>query len=230
MTYGNGLFIAASGAASGAAVLASSTDGITWTSVGPTTGGWTMYASAYGNGLYIVGGNANILVSTDGTTWTTGSTAFNGSNFMRAITYAEGLYVVGGDGLGIVQTSTDAVTWTTRSIGGGTNYVRGLGYGKGLFVAVGQNGIYNSTDAITWTSQTGGGIAVAYGSDAFVSGGSTLRYSTDGITWTTQTDIFGSTLINTITHANGLFLAAGDTGRLSTVSASEKYTVQIHKI
>lgn len=229
VTYGNGLFIAASGAASGARVLSSSTDGITWTSVGPTTGGWTMYASAYVNGLYLVGGNSNLLVSTDGATWTTRTTSFNGGNYMRAITYAEGLYVVGGDGLGIVQTSTDAVTWTTRSLGG-VNGIRGIAYAKGAFVAVGSSGVYNSTDAITWTSQTGGGLAVVYGSDAFVSGGATLKYSTDGITWTTQTDIFGSTNINTLTHANGLFLAAGDTGRLSTVRASAKYTVQIHKV
>jgi hypothetical protein len=113
--------------------------------------------------------------------------AYNGSN----------LYVAAGQS-GILWTSTDGKTWTSRTSGFGANTIYGVGYGNGLFVIVGAAGLLStSTDGITWTARTSGFAAiniyaVTYANSLWVAvgtgGGTTntggLSYSSDGLTWT----------------------------------------------
>ena len=99
-------------------------------------------------------------------------------NEIRTICYGNGLFVYGGDS-GVVETSTDGITWDTRT-SGTTSTIYALTYGNGLFVY----GSYGGPNAYIGTS-------------------------TDGITWQTNkigvsTNL--STQVSTITYGNGLFV------------------------
>lgn len=113
--------------------------------------------------------------------------AYNGSN----------LYVAAGSG-GMLATSGDGITWTSRTSGFGSNTINSVAYGNGVWVAVGANGtIASSSDGTTWTVRTANFSTytinrVIYANSTFVAvgagGGSTnlggITYSTDGTTWT----------------------------------------------
>jgi len=112
---------------------------------------------------------------------------YNGSN----------LYVAAGTS-GVLYSSPDGITWTSRTSGFSTNTIRKVAYGNGLWVAVGNSGtLTTSTDGITWTARTANvstntiydvkyansiWVAVAAGGGVTNTGG--IIYSTDGITWT----------------------------------------------
>lgn len=150
---------------------------------------------------------------TTGAKGTTGF-AFNGTN----------LYVaVGQDGN--LFSSSDAITWTSRTSGFGTQTINSVAYGAGIFVAVGYNGlITTSTDGITWTSRTSGMstnriirvrylnntqfIAVGAGANG---GSGGITTSTDGITWTKRTTpTTSSDGLFDVAFGNGNYVAIGD--------------------
>jgi hypothetical protein len=115
------------------------------------------------------------------------SIAYNGSN----------MYVAVGNG-GVLYSSPDAITWTSRTSGFGSNDIKKVAYGNGLWVAVGASGtLTTSSDGITWTARTANMSTndirnVVYSNSIWVAvgagGGTTntggITYSTDGITWT----------------------------------------------
>lgn len=109
------------------------------------------------------------------------------------VAFGNGVYVAVGSGS--FATSTDGITWTTRTSPSGLNH-NGITFGSGLFVTTVSNGItstsiYTSTDGITWTARTSpstGYQGVFFGNSLFVAFGSTIvSTSTDGITWTSRT-------------------------------------------
>jgi hypothetical protein len=58
--------------------------------------------------------------------------------------------------IGTILTSSDAITWTSRT-SGTSNKLRGITYGNSPLVAVGKSGtILTSYDATTWTSRISG--------------------------------------------------------------------------
>jgi len=99
---------------------------------------------------------------------------------------------------GSYQTSTDGISWTTRTNPYGASLPGALGYGAGLYVAAPttSGGYYTSTDAVNWTLRTrpppsfGFSTCLVYANGRYVLGGSTssslayLGWSTDGIVWT----------------------------------------------
>jgi hypothetical protein len=128
-------------------------------------------------------------------TWTLRTTGTSGFN---AIAYnGSNLYVAVG-GSGVLYSSTDGKTWTSRTSGFGANQIYHVAYGNGLFVAVGATGlITTSTDGTTWTARTSGfgslniyralyansiWVVVGAGGGATNTGG--VSYSSDGLTWT----------------------------------------------
>jgi hypothetical protein len=153
-------------------------------------------------------GNSGKYLTTDGTTasWGTVSVPIKWTNRLSpASTYrfneiaynGSNLYVAVGNN-GTLYSSSDGITWTSRTSGFGTTAIFTVAYGNGLFVAAGNSGILTtSTDGITWTARTSNmgsnqiqqvvyansvWVGVGYGGGTTNTGG--IIYSTDGITWT----------------------------------------------
>jgi hypothetical protein len=147
------------------------------------------------------------------TTETIRKIAYNGSN----------LYVGVGAG-GELYTSSDAITWTSRTSGFGTTDINSVAYGNGLWVAVGSSGtLRTSTDGITWTARTANmatedindvvyanSLWVAVGGGGGTSNSGGIIYSTDGITWTrkSQSLTVGSTYFSVIWNGTNWIVGA----------------------
>jgi len=184
-----------------------------------------IYAAAYGNDVWAIGGYyGRIITSTDTITWTTRTSNFspNYPSAVYALGHGNNLWVAGGQG-GQLRTSTDAITWVTRTSNFGNYRIVEVAYGNNLWVATGFDGqIRSSTDAITWVTQTsnfGNTIvrSVAYGNNLWVASGyyGQLRTSTDAITWVTQTSNFTGAIV-AVAYGNNLWAIGGAEGRLRT--------------
>lgn len=160
--------------------------------------------AVYGNGIFIATGAVFRSYSYDGINWT--HLTPSGWNCDR-IAFGNGLFVgvgyasIGSPGVltGFVFTSTDGLTWTSRTPAANI-WWQDITFGNGLFVAVAQTGTGNrvmtSPNGITWTSRTTPMDAnfkgVAYGNGVFVAvstggagvTGGNVMTSPDGITWT----------------------------------------------
>lgn len=184
------------------------------------TSNWTQQNSNTSNNLngfgcglsncVIVGNSGTILYSTTLTnlgSWTVASSPtgnqLNGVSYLLPITggYYGGLYVAVGAS-GTIITSSDGITWTSRTSGTANNLNSVVcGYNSSFgCVAVGSNGtILTSPDGITWTSRTSGttnklnDIALYNGSYTVAGDSGTLLTSTNSTTWTTQTTGIGAT-------------------------------------
>ena len=176
----------------GTNTLSTSYDGITWTSRSIGTGHWG--AAAYGNGTWVVieaayGTSQQSATSTDGgITWTVHPTALPASGTWQAITFGNGTFVAVGQNL--CATSTDGITWTSRTVPNAA--WQAVAYGNGVFAAVPNSGSSNaisSPDGVTWTTHTlPGGYtweSLVYGTYfvAIANASTTFCYSTDGLTW-----------------------------------------------
>ena len=91
--------------------------------------------------------------------------------------------------------STDGITWTTRTLPTNDSWT-GLTFGNNTFVAVagGFSTAASSTDGITWAARTlpaeANWRATTFGNNTFVAvanDSTTAATSTDGITWTLRT-------------------------------------------
>jgi hypothetical protein len=128
------------------------------------TAGLSLTVSASGGG----GGGGGRGV---GTTWTL---RFQGFNDLNGVIYGNNTFVAVGD-YGIILTSPDGVTWTSR--GSWTSrWLFGVTYGNNTFVAVGEGGtILTSPDGVSWTQQTSPTRewlrGVTYGNGLFVAVG-----------------------------------------------------------
>jgi hypothetical protein len=212
-----------------------------------TQGSWTTRTSnfgnthidsvAYGNNLWVAGGNyGQLRTSTNATTWTTRTSNF-GNTDINSIAYGNNLWVAAGDA-GQLRTSTDAITWTTRTSDftnqyGPTN-IFAVAYGNSLWVAGGDYGkLRTSTDAITWDEQTSNFgntaiLSVAYGNNLWVAGGNDgqLRTSTDAITWVTRTSNFGVYTITSVGYDSNLWVAGGTAGLIRTSTDGTTWTTR----
>jgi hypothetical protein len=145
------------------------------------------------------------------------------------------VWVMAGD-YGILATSTDCVSWTTRTSTFGTSNIYEVAYnGSNLWVAVGYSGtLRSSTDGITWTTRTSGFTTnniytVCSGTPTakWVIGGqnNNVRSSTDGITWTARTGGFAAgEAIVAARWATSKYVAAGDYGRIASSTDAVTWT------
>jgi hypothetical protein len=236
ITYGNGKFVAVG---TGSEILSSS-DGITWSSSTPATDD-DLSGVAYGNNQFVAVGSDNgtlggaVLTSPDGVAWTRHTTGTNITLF--AVAYGKDQFVaVGGVGIGyrevtlnsqgVVLTSPDGITWTSRPPGN-TTTLEGVAYGNNLFVAVGLGGtVLSSSDGITWTNQGSGYDdflgGVAYGNGQFVAVGGgygpndgIIVSSPDGVNWTIrQRGISLYAPYYGVTFGNNTFVVVGHNGAI----------------
>jgi cytoskeletal protein CcmA (bactofilin family) len=205
--------------------------GNVWTTVTSNFGTTLILSIAYGNGLWVAGGNFGpIRTSTDGSTWTTVTSNF-GTTSIQSVAYGNGLWVAGGY-TGQIRTSTDGSTWTTVTSNFGTTNINSVAYGNGLWVAGGYTGqMRTSTDGSTWTTVTSNFgdttiRSIAYGNGLWIAGGNygQMRTSTDGSTWTTVTSNFGNSLVFSIAYGNGLWIAGGLSGQMRTSTDGSTWT------
>jgi hypothetical protein len=196
--------------------IINSSDGSTWTVLTPRANN-TIYAAAYGNNRYVaVGGNAtaSILTSGDGgATWTPAGTppVIN----LRGVGYGNGTFVVVGQS-GSIYTSTDCLTWSSRS-SGTTNYLYSVAYLNNAFIAVGANStILTSPDGVAWKKATSvpSGLlllGVAYANGRYVAVSQTgygIITSADGNSWvyaTINSVSLTSFVFKNLAYGNGVF-------------------------
>ena len=147
---------------------------------------------------------------------TTGTTA--ASQFRSPPVYNGTTWVAANDTLAQYKTSTDGLTWTTRTgVTAATANARSLAYGAGVFVAVGNGAASSSPDGITWTNRASfpatltafsvvwnGSLFVCVGSNAG-SAGTVAATSPDGITWTSRTIVSG--IYTFLAYGAGLWVA-----------------------
>lgn len=173
-----------------------STNGVTWTMrTLPATSG--SYDAVAANGSTVVAINTTVVngvYSTDGGATWAGVTL---GTAIRGITFAAGLFVIVGNA-GLIKTSPDGITWTTRSspVGQTTNNWQQVVRGSTKFVAVSNAGTIramSSTDGITWTAATatisGSWAGLGTSGSLFVatqSSGGAFMTSTDGLAWTSR--------------------------------------------
>ena len=187
IAFGNGLFVAIAGGATGNTTsYATSPDGLTWTVRTMPDSYWA--AITFGGGLFVAtawGSNA-AATSPDGLTWTA-RTMPSSANWACVI-YGGGLYLAISNSTA-AATSTDGINWTSRTMpANGSGW--SAAYGNGLYVAAfDATSLCTSPDGITWTLRQSslfngglGGVTFANGIFvAFHSGGAIVSY--DGIAW-----------------------------------------------
>ena len=224
VTFGNGMFIAASGAK-----IAYSTDGRSWMAINfPFSSSTHIRGIAYANERWVlVAQGGNTAYSTDGINWTAVTTdALSGSNLERSgsIVFNNNRFVAVCNGR--MAYTSDGQSWTAVSNTGlSTGSIRGIAFGNNRYVDVGNNGMAYSTDGISWTAVTpnpGGFEAIAFGNNRYVAVGPNGRmsYSTDGTSaWTTIGNTgFGTTNdddILDVAYGNGRFVAVGEQGQIA---------------
>jgi len=138
-------------------VIYSSTNGTTWNYASRNLG--LSPALVYLNGKYYSTFGSTIVNSTDAITWVYQSIGVDGAQF-AGLAYGNSTYVAVGN-TGLIRSSTDGTTWTSRTFAAGpTNPAwQQCIYADSKFVIVGYQGdgsgaIQTSTDGITWTNRT----------------------------------------------------------------------------
>lgn len=199
--------------------VATSSDGITWTtrSIGTTD---TICAAAFGGGTYVVvggafGSSAAIYSSTNLTSWTNRSPSSVVQ--LTGVARSGSIFVAVGTSGGVIWSSPDGATWTSRN--SGTSGFRGIVFGGSTFVAFGDSAseVRTSTDGITWTARTSNAAnslsAGAYGNSSFIIGGQNgvMVTSTDGITWTLLARSYTGTYF-----VNNVYIVCGSSGLLTS--------------
>lgn len=189
--------------------VATSPDGVTWTSrTAATADNWRAVAAS-GSVVVAVSSAGTVMSSTDAITWTSRTAAE--ANAWRGVCWASGLSLfvaVANSGTHRVMTSPDGITWTARTAAAALNW-RGVCWSTAqtLLVAVasdaGTGSVMTSPDGTTWTQQTtasltptvltSGNAVVCWSPGialfafcAVVGGNPKVMTSPDGVTWTAR--------------------------------------------
>lgn len=207
-----------------AGVIVTSPDGVTWTArTSGTSYNLVGVCWAAGLGLFVACGNdsggfnAEIRTSPDGITWTQRYAAANPPALNGVATNAAGTTVIAFGTAGLILSSTNGTSWTSRTSQFSTDIILQATWNGSLFVAVGGSGkISTSPDGITWTARTSGtvngliGVAAnpATGRTVATGGTGTVITSADGITWGTGNVLqsLGSGNIIQIGFGDGAFI------------------------
>jgi hypothetical protein len=242
-TGSSNLYVAVGAAATPAATIETSRDGITWSNV--LSGGFSVQGNhiAWGGGRWAAAGTdatpANSLqYSADGQSWlaASGATFSSQANF---VAYNGRLWIaVGQDSTpaNTIKYSLDGITWS-NSVGLGFSVAgRAVAWNGFLWVAVGQdslaaNSIQYSSDGITWQASAGGGNyattqnTIAWGGSYWLAGGSVsaigngISYSKDGINWISASAPFEAS-VNELLWNGRVWIAAATDNSVTNIAYS----------
>ena len=206
-------------------VVFTSSDGTTWNELPNSTSENRLYGCTYGNGLYVLVGDAgSIVVSSDLGNWTevTGyhrsaitAIASSGSLCIASALPMEHVYSSFPDFTTLV--STNGLNWTVSSTN--TPAMVDLTSANGQFVGVSQNGIYSTTDGYNWENafsftNTLHGVRNLNGQFFAVGDNGTILESTDGTNWN-NLSVMTSGSLSGVAYGNGVYLAAGSAAATS---------------
>lgn len=190
----NGLFFVG-GSGNSTSRLYSSPDGITWTERTLAFGASNVAVTgiAYSGTRYVAVAALGYRSYSDNlTAWTAAGQAPSDA---RGVAFGSGTFVHTVASTAEVFTSTDGITWTSRTLPGICG--DSIAFGAGRFVIVGAAGaMYQSTNGISWTAITSGTTSglgrVVFGGGAFFvssNASSFFSRSLDGITFESLTDL-----------------------------------------
>lgn len=225
VNFFNGKFYyAANGSAIAENTAAGIVAGTTWTLRTSTVSSGLIGIATNGSRLLICGTAGAIVTSDDGITFTsrTGNNAtLNGAAF------GNGTYVVVGNainGSGLIAT-VDPVTFAyQRRVSGVNVSILSVRFISGVFYAAASSGrLFTSTDGITWSViETGTTAALTdFASNGTVNVASgtvgVIRFATGLSGWASASGV-PNVSYGGISHANGLFVAVGNSGTIITSS------------
>ena len=230
IAYGDGAWVAISSGGVGNSPSATSfSNGAGWRAYSlPTADTWAKVKYGKGKFVAISASNGTAAYSTNaGQTWQTGSGL--PTAIWTGLAYGKGVFVAVATSSATAASSTDGVTWTTRTLPSNTNW-SSVAYGNNKFVAVSSSSSKTaySVDGITWYQSylpiTAG--LVEYGQGVFlaITASSAVAYtSEDGLQWTTRTvspDSYGGMAYGLAsTSYTGYFVTAGSVSAASRISA-----------
>jgi hypothetical protein len=206
MIYANNLFVAAIGS-----TIKTSPDATTWTTQTTTGSGGILDIKFFDGKFVAVGSSGSIRTSATGTgTWSTRTSPTAGS--ISRVSFGNGLWV--GVGVGIIVTSSDAVTWSLTSLASNYNHVE---YNNGAWVAYGSsNTIIRSTTGTGWTfvkRDLQQPRSIGFGNNTWtaVGGAGEITTSLDLNNWTFRTSNTANQL-NNVVYKNNQWMAVGNSG------------------
>lgn len=180
----------------------------------------------------VVGYGGRRVMSRDGVTWEhfveIDPNGGDDNNLFRGVCYGNGLFVaVGGASNGITMTSTDGITWKNENRTPRAWLGNAAPLGQ-MFVSAGGNGLrVRSLDrGRTWQDDPGYQpihyrdvaasaafvVAVGHNYDTTPNVG-VVATTSDGTAWTER--VHSGEPFNKVAFGNGVFVAAGDTGRVA---------------
>jgi hypothetical protein len=220
MIYANNLFVAGIGGS-----IKTSPDATTWTTQITTGSGGILDIKFFDGKFVAVGSSGSIRTSATGTgTWSSPTSPTAGS--ISRVSFGNGLWV--GVGVGIIVTSSDAVTWSLISLASNYNHVE---YNNGAWVAYGSsNSIIRSTTGTSWTFvnrdlQQPRSIEFGNGAWTAVGAGGEITTSLDLNNWTFRTSGTANQL-NRIVYRNNTWVAVGASGTIVTSTDAINWTTR----
>jgi hypothetical protein len=242
IVYGNGKFVAGGSGDGLKGVIATSTDGITWTAQTNHPFDSSVSLIVFGNGKFVAvgsGGNnyGKMAYSSDGITWTAVADTKIPYRYIH-VAYGNGKFIAYGENIDLISYSSDGATWTAL-----TDHpfqqthagVDGIAYYNNKFYAWGFNFsesydlfLTTSTDGITWTDLIPTSLSrepisitkkIAYSNGKFVLGYYIYGYNYGNLILTSSdglewTPVF-KTSVNAIAYGNGKFVAGGSDGQMA---------------
>lgn len=195
--------------------------GLTWVSRNADVGSNRLWGVASSGALRVAIGDTVVTRSVNGTTgWTNTGIALPFASG-RSIVWHNSLFIAAGfdsSFLGVIATSPDGITWTTRL--SGVDQLFNVALAGDLLIATGANGaIFTSTNGTSWTARTSGTSltlrGATKGDSTYVIVGDVgkILTSSDGVSWTNQPSGVSNALWD-VTWVFSQFVAVGENGQV----------------
>jgi hypothetical protein len=226
IAYGAGRFVAVTDIGG----IATSVDGVTWTTTRQSDGLW-LWGVTYGPGGFLaVGADGTALLSPDGSTWAAHATGT--TQVLRGAVYGHGQYLaVGSDATAV--SSPDGITWTSRKVPTEGVELWRPATGDAAFLAVGAGGTrLVSKDLVDWSGRhTTADAFYGVGSDGtgVVAGGVNgfvARLQEDG-DWESVARSFGARELRSVTHLGATWVVTGGGGTILTSPEGITFTPRV---
>jgi len=184
-----------------------------------------------GDRTFVSFSGTSLTTSANSRTWTSrGTIAALSNRSVNRVIFANGLYVAGATN-GVIITSPDGITWTSRNSNLGSTSSDSIGnifFVNQTFIAMATNKISVSSDGITWTASVvpnlnPGNAKIDFGAGVYVlshTGSTTpVSYSSDLASWTNIPFLSNKGVIG-VAYGNNKFVAMTNDSQTPTVFTS----------